>query len=369
MNLAAVPGPVLIIGTGLLGTSLGLALRELGVEVWLSDSSPAAQNLARDLGAGTPVDEAGGGEPTLVVVATPPDVVVPAALDALRDHPTALVTDVASVKSVIEVELLAAAGESGRRYLGSHPMAGREKSGAAAADPDLFQGRTWVIAAREDADPAGVTLLRAVATAVGAIPHLMSAHEHDAAVAAVSHLPQLMASVTAAQLSDVEPGSLTLAGQGLRDTTRIAASDPMMWSAIFSANAAALLPHVEAARERLAEMAEALATASASGPSATGVMGTFAGVIESGRDGVSRIPGKHGGAARRYAEVTVMVPDEPGQLGRLFSEVGELGVNIEDFRMEHAAGARLGVATLSVAPVKARELAENLENRGWKVMA
>ncbi len=371
--MAALPGPVLVVGTGLLGTSIGLALREHGVEVLLRDTSPAAAHLARDMGAGR-LAGAEAGEPAplagpvLVVVATPPDVVVPTVLGALEEYPDAVVTDVASVKGRIEEAVLAGAGEAGSRYVGSHPMAGREKSGAAAADADLFHGRTWVVCARDGVARGGVTLVRALASAVGAVPVTMAAAEHDDAVAVVSHLPQVMASLTAARLDAVPGDALSLAGQGLRDTTRIAASDPMLWSQILTANAAAVLPHAEAAREQLDALVEALRRAAEEGVGAPGVMGTFAGVIERGRDGVTRIPGKHGGAARRYAEVTVLVPDRPGQLGRLFGEVGEAGVNIEDFRMEHSAGAKLGVATLLVLPARQIELTEHLESHGWRVM-
>ncbi|MDO5496046.1 MAG: prephenate dehydrogenase, partial [bacterium] len=338
MAIAALPGPVLVVGTGLLGTSLGLALRESGVEVLLRDTSPAAAHLARDMGAGRLAGATAGepaplAPPVLVVVATPPDVVVPTVLEALEEFPEAVVTDVSSVKGRIEAAVLAGAGDAGSRYVGSHPMAGREKSGAAAADADLFRGRTWVVCARDGVVRGGVTMVRALAGAVGAVPLEMSAAEHDAAVAVVSHLPQVMASLTAARLDAVPGDALSLAGQGLRDTTRIAASDPMMWSQILSANAEALLPHVAVVREQVEALEEALARAAGEGVGAEGVMGTFASVIERGRDGVSRIPGKHGGAARRYAEVTVLVPDKPGQLGRLFGEVGEAGVNIEDFRM------------------------------------
>lgn len=371
--MAGLPGPVLVVGTGLLGTSLGLALREHSVEVLLRDTSPAASHLARDMGAGH-LAGPGDGEPApfahpiLVVVATPPDVVVPTVLAALEEYPEAIVTDVASVKGGIETAVLAAAGEAGHRYVGSHPMAGREKSGAAAADADLFHGRTWVICGRDDVVRGGVTLVRALATTVGAIPVHMDAHEHDVAVAVVSHLPQIMASLTAARLDAVPGDALSLAGQGLRDTTRIAASDPMLWSKILSANAGAVLPHATAVRDQLNALVEALDHAAAEGPGSEGVMGTLARVIDRGRDGVSRIPGKHGGAARRYAEVTVLVPDRPGQLGKLFGDVGDAGVNVEDFRMEHSAGAKLGVATVSVVPSRQLELSEYLEKEGWRVM-
>lgn len=361
-----VHGPVLVVGAGLLGASIGLALAEQGVEVGLQDVSPAALHLARDLGAGTPV--AAGYAPALVVVATPPDVVVPAVVAALEAYPQAVVTDVASVKSGLAGAVAERVGDAVSRYVGSHPMAGRERSGPAAADSDLFQGRTWVICPHETSDDAAVAAVRTLAIAVGALPRVMEATEHDDAVAVISHLPQLVSSLTAARLRELPSEALGLAGQGLRDVTRIAASDPMMWSAILSANARSVLPHAEAMLEELEDVVAALRTAAGEGVGAHGVMKVFAGTIEHGRQGAARIPGKHGGAARRYTEVMVFVPDKPGELARLFAEIGQAGINIEDLRLEHAAGAKLGVATLSIRPARVEELTAHLEELGWRVM-
>lgn len=366
MTASRVPSPVLVIGAGLLGASAGLALGAAGVRVLLRDISPATLHLARDLGAGEPEGE--GETPRLVVVATPPDVAVGEVIRALREFPDAYVTDVASVKGRVQRWIRSEAGESAARYVGSHPMAGRERSGPAAADADLFQGRTWVVCAHESSDQGAIDAVWELALAVGALPRRMDADEHDAAVAAVSHLPQLMASVTAAQLAAVPDDQLSLAGQGIRDVTRIAASDPMMWSAIFAGNAGALLPHVEAAAASLAGVANALRAAVEGGGGARGVMGVLASAVEDGRAGVARIPGKHGGAARRYAEITVFVPDKPGELARLFNEVGAAGINIEDVQLEHATGARLGLATIAVLPARAHEFVSHLEDKGWRVM-
>ena len=134
-----------IVGTGLIGTSLGIALSANGTRVTLEDPSPTAVRLARDLLAG---ELDGDGEPDLVVIAAPPDVVAAVVVAALRRWPMAVVTDVASVKESVLGDVLTAAGYDDEldvtRYVGSHPMAGRERSGAAAARGDLFDGRAWV---------------------------------------------------------------------------------------------------------------------------------------------------------------------------------------------------------------------------------
>ncbi|UFU04457.1 prephenate dehydrogenase [Ruania suaedae] len=365
----ATAGPVHIVGTGLLGTSIGLALSVRGVEVTLADTSPSMLALARDLGAGT--IPAHPPMPQLVVVAVPPDVTSEEVAAALRRFPDAVVTDVASVKSVLLRELRAEAGPELdlSRYVGSHPMAGRERSGAAAASADLFTGRPWVVAAHGETGEHAVLAVRALAADVGAAVVSMDAAEHDDAVALVSHVPQLVASLMAAQLVGAPERALALAGQGVRDVTRIAASDPRLWSAILTGNAPAVSGLLRGIREDLDLLVQAVDRAAAEGPLAPGAVAGISSVIAAGNDGVARVPGKHGGVRRRYAEVIVLVPDEPGELGRLFSEVGEIGVNIEDFQMEHSPKQKVGMAIVSVTPQSAPPLEQALESRGWRVVA
>ena len=226
-------GTVRVVGTGLLGASIGLGLSASGAQVLLADVSPTSLALARDLGAGTP----DAGEPVdLVVVATPPDVTAAVLLDEIKAHPDAVVTDVASVKAGV-LETLRSAGADLRSYVGGHPMAGRERSGAVAARGDLFLGRPWVLSPVEDGDPAALATVRRLALALGAVPVVMPAGEHDEAVALVSHVPQVASSLVAARLRHAPDAAVALAGQGLRDVTRIAGSDPALWAQILAANA------------------------------------------------------------------------------------------------------------------------------------
>lgn len=358
-------GPVLIIGTGLLGASIGLALYGRGVPVFLRDVSGAAMALARDVGAG---EFENGSEPSLVIVATPPDLAGDVASAALAEFPGAIVTDVASVKDVVLQEVTKNSPSQLDRYIGSHPMAGRERSGPAAADSDLFIGRPWVICPHDETSPEVLTLIQDLAVDLGASPITMGTEEHDHAVALVSHLPQMMASLVAAQLEHADPHALSLAGQGLRDVTRIAASDPLLWASILVGNAQAMRTVVAGVREQFDSLYEALTVAETMGPLSPGAMSGLARVISAGNNGVARIPGKHGGARRRYREVTVLVPDQPGELGRLFGEIGDVGVNIEDFHMEHSPRQKVGMAYISVRPERADELAQALEARGWRVV-
>lgn len=179
---------VRIVGAGLIGTSLGIALSNNGFRVSLADPSPTAVRLARDLRAGEMAEDVSDA-PDVVVVAAPPDVAARVVVEALGRWPDAVVTDVASVKeSVLRVVLDSGADAS--RYVGSHPMAGRERSGAAAARADLFDGRAWVVVPHEASTEAAVRRVRDLAIAVGSAVRVMPAHEHDEAVAAVSHVPQ-----------------------------------------------------------------------------------------------------------------------------------------------------------------------------------
>ena len=146
--------------------------------------------------------------------------------DSLVRFPNAIVTDVASVKDAVVADVLATLVQRGLqdeacRYVGSHPMAGRERSGAGAADADLFYGRPWVIVAHELTWPRAVLAARALATDVGAAALEMNAGTHDHAVALVSHVPQLVSSMLAARLVDAPAQALGLAGQGLRRPRRV----------------------------------------------------------------------------------------------------------------------------------------------------
>jgi len=364
-------GTVRVVGTGLLGASVGLGLSVSGTRVLLADVSPTALALARDLGAGVPDP---GREPVgLVVVATPPDVTATVVAEELKAHPDAVVTDVASVKEGV-LAALRAAGADLRQYVGGHPMAGRERSGAVAARGDLFLGRPWVLSPLPDGDPAATSTVRRLALALGAAPVVMPADEHDQAVALVSHLPQVAASLVAARLRHAPDAAVALAGQGLRDVTRIAAGDPALWAQILAANAgpvAAVLAEVRADLDRVLAALEALAQEPTQdgGAPAVGARGAVARAVADGNLGRERIPGKHGGVPARYAVVTVVIPDEPGALGTVFADIAAAGTNVEEVALEHAPGRAVGLLEVSVLPAVREHLEEALAAAGWHVVA
>jgi prephenate dehydrogenase len=249
------PQRVLVVGTGLLGTSVALALRSAGAEVWLTDRDLRAVRLAVDRGAGTqgpppqPVD--------LCVLAVPPGAVAEVLYAAQGAGYAAAYTDVASVKAVP----LREAAERGcdlSAFVGGHPMAGAERSGPEAARADLFTGRPWVLTPTPATSPAALGAARALALACGAEPVALSADEHDRAVAVVSHVPHLLAALAAARLADAPAALVALAGQGVRDVTRVAASDPDLWAGILAANAGLVADVLDAVAADLAGVAAAL---------------------------------------------------------------------------------------------------------------
>ena len=354
---------VRIVGTGLIGASLGIALSRTGFRVTLTDPSPTAVRLARDLGAGELAADSAGA-PGLIVVAAPPDVAADVVLAELGRWPEAVVTDVASVKRAI-ADAVDAGGGDLTRYVGSHPMAGRERSGAMAARGDLFDGRAWVVVPTQASTDDAVDSVRRVAVAAGSVVSVMSADEHDAAVAVVSHVPQVAASLVAGRLRDLPDPAVALAGQGLRDVTRIAASDPRLWTQILAGNAGAVRDVLRALRTDLDEVIGALdALDTGDGHGALEVVSR---TIGQGNVGHARIPGKHGAAPTAYATVVVVVPDRPGALGSLFTDMGEAGVNLEDLRLEHGLGQPFGLADVSVLPAAVEQLRRALDERGWRV--
>ncbi|POH58174.1 prephenate dehydrogenase [Arthrobacter glacialis] len=366
MNPSHLLGPVLVLGSGLLGASIGLGLRARGVDVVLSDPSPSAQAVAVDIGAGRALELAEPLNPELVVVAAPPDVSATVVAAALRRYPSAVVVDIASVKFAVLAELRTLVGEDLgllSRYVGTHPMAGRERSGPVAARGELFNSMPWVLCPSEVSSAHAVKVAHSLAIDLDAVVFRFSPEEHDEAVALVSHLPQIMSSLVASRLAETPAHALSLAGNGLRDVTRIAASDPSLWVQILGANAPKLLEIMQGVRLDLDRLISTL-----SAPTAPGARLDLAQLMAEGNAGQSRIPGKHGGPPQQYSWLTVLVDDKPGQIAKLLTEIGEIGVNVEDLRLDHSAGLQVGMVELSVLPSKRVNLVQDLTERGWKVI-
>ncbi|WP_399923534.1 prephenate dehydrogenase [Streptomyces kanamyceticus] len=355
----------LVIGTGLIGTSAALALASRGVTVHLADHDPAQARTAAALGAGT--DESPEGLVDLCVVAVPPAHVAATLADAMRRGAARAYLDVASVKGGPRREL-EALGLDLTPYIGTHPMSGRERSGPLAATADLFEGRPWVLTPTRDTDTEVLNLALELVALCRAVPVVMDADAHDRAVALVSHMPHLVSSMVAARLEHAEETAVRLCGQGIRDVTRIAASDPGMWIDILSANPGPVADLLAQVADDLDETVTALRALQSAdeekrGQGAAGVES----MLRRGNAGQTRVPGKHGSAPAAYEIVAVLINDQPGQLARIFGDADRAGVNIEDVRIEHATGQQAGLVQLMVEPKAAPVLSAALRERGWSI--
>ena len=343
---------VVIIGAGLIGTSIGLAAIKNGLTCTFVDSNPRHQALASQLCGveeGTFVD----GQVDLVVVATTVPEVANVVLGALNKYQKAIVIDIGSIKTKVLLEVSSKVPSNVlSRYLGTHPMAGREITGPEGARSDLFAGRAWAICPHEHSNQADVEIIEELIRSFGATAYQMKSETHDEQVALVSHLPQLLASLLAGSLH----GELSLAGQGLRDMVRIADSDPVLWSGILSGNQQAIKPLLRQISKQIDQLIDLnLSRESVERVIAAGVVGK------------STIPGKHGGVDRDYAKLPVVISDKPGQLAALFAICGEIGVNIEDLSIEHSPAQATGLITLFVAQGDLSTLISELSGRGWEV--
>lgn len=350
--MAELTGPVEVVGTGLLGTSVALACRRAGLEVLLADTSPDNLRTASGLGAGRPRRD--DDRPQLVVVAVPPDLIAIEVAAAL-ERTGAVVTDVGSIKSEPLRGVAELGGDVGR-YVGSHPMAGSERSGPLAASAAMFDGRPWAVTPHADADPAAVALVESLAEVCGAAVVRMDPEEHDHAVARTSHLPHLLAVLVAGRLVHAPPAHLALSGQGVRDVTRVAGGDPELWQQIIALNAGALRGVIAEVREELDALQDAVVA---------GDRVALRRLLALGVAGTEAIPGKHGGPATPMRSVYVAVPDHPGELARLFADAGASEVNIEDVHIDHDPGREVGLVELVVAEDRAEHLLGSLESRGW----
>jgi prephenate dehydrogenase len=341
-----------IVGAGLIGTSIGLALKAAGVKVSIRDSDRRAESLARDLlddlnDENLPFEQ-------LCIVATPPEAIADVISEELSRNPALRVMDVISIKTkpllnVSKTSLDAAL------FAPTHPMAGREVNGPESARGDLFIGRPWVLTS-DGVDPSLLAHVKEVIAICGGALMMRSAIDHDRAVAQVSHLPQILSSLLAGSLNRAHQEDLELAGSGLRDTTRLADSDPELWGQILSGNAEALRPLLISLQNDLSAFIAGLDES-----------GVAKELIASGRRGRSRIPGKHGGQSREYFLVAVVIDDKPGQLAAIIESCAQIQVNIEDLQIEHTPGQETGLITLSFAPQDGQKVMSHLQEQGWKV--
>jgi prephenate dehydrogenase len=333
---------VTIVGTGLIGASIGLGLSEHGLVVTGWDPSRDALEVARERGAinRKAVSLAAAVEGAdLVVLASPPASVI-TALKGLDTN--ALVFDVAAVKVAVEQ-----AAVHLPRFVGTHPMAGRERAGPMHASLGLFRGAAWIVVpGRASSEDLGV--VEEIIGWLGGIPTRLTAEEHDDAIAAVSHLPQVIAASLVEHAAN-SGGRLKLAAGSFRDLTRVALSEPELWVEILTHNQRSVAG-------QLRELADSLSST--------------AGLVEAGdADGLrgllSDARSKRQLMAPPVVAVRVLLADEPGELGRVGTALAESAVDVRDLQLRHARHGGGGVLTLSVRPGEAEMLRASLVKQGF----
>jgi prephenate dehydrogenase len=303
-----------ILGTGLIGASIGLSLSRLGWNVIGWDEDPLALSIALSRGAVSSAaishDDLTSRELDLLVIATPPKV-TPQILRGLTTE--ALVTDVTGIKTDVIV-----AGAGLTRFVSSHPMAGREVSGPEAADASLFNGAAWIIVT-DGASETDITALERIVRLLGAHPERMDAERHDRVVTAISHLPQILASTLITEATRTVP-DLSLIGGSFRDLTRVAASDPVLWSDLLDTNRDLVVEMLGAFEKRLAGMSSLL--------EARRKDDLFDSLSESAR--------LHRELHAPVGLVEVALPDRPGELAAVGRALDHARVDVRDLQLRHA---------------------------------
>lgn len=340
-----------IYGTGLIGTSIGLRAAELSWPLSLVDSSAESLRLAKDL---IPSNQEIS-DPELIVIATPPTAALTLIKEVVKSNPSTTVIDVGSTKTKVQHEV-DTISDLAKRFVGTHPIAGRERSGPQSARSDLFLGRAWVLTPSSEIEPWRLALITDFVSAMGATPYQMSTKLHDALFAKISHLPQLISIALASSISELG-NEISLAGQGLRDMLRLAGSDGGLWSQILLDNKDEVLSSVDDFQELLDVLRDAVED---DDELRIREMFDDAGLVP------EKIGGKHGLRRREYTFVDVVIDDKPGQLASLFDECGRVKVNVEDLTLEHSPQQETGLIRLALSSSDAELLYRHLLARGWK---
>jgi prephenate dehydrogenase len=350
-----------ILGTGLIGASIGLDARASGILVTGWDPDPDALAQAAERGAVEPagsLDEAVAGT-DLVVVAAPVSALAGqvAAVIAATGEDT-IVTDTGSTK----VSVVAAAGGS-HRFVGGHPIAGKEVHGAAHASSGLFEGATWFLTPTTETSPERYALVHGFVGDLGAFPHAIEPAAHDELVALTSHLPHALANVVvnqagATRVEGHEP--LANAGGSLRDMTRIAGANPRMWVDVFIDNADAVRAGLAEHRRRIEEVEAALARRDAD------FVAGWIGEAAANRRRMLDVAYGDAGALQR---VQVHVADRPNVLAEILQAFGAARIDIRDFELDHVSPEQGGTLTLIVSSEDdAHRIQGVLESQGYGVV-
>ncbi len=350
-------GRAVVVGTGLIGGSLGMALRSRGWHVAGWDADEDRSRAAVRAGA---LDTAGDDpEADIAFVATPSSSVAAAARALLADPARSrrpVVTDVSGVKAPI------VAAVDDPRFVGGHPMAGSEQVGLDGAYAELFTGAVWVLTPTPRTDLPAFAYVRDVVASLGADVVALSPEDHDRLVAVVSHVPHLVAATlmnAAAHDAEHDAVLLRLAAGGFRDMTRVAAGHPGIWPDVSADNASAIVGSLDRVIEDLRAMRKRVAEADR------------AGLLDAlGRASSARrhLPAR-GARPERLTELRVPVSDREGVLAEITSVAGDLGINIYDIEIAHSAEGARGVLLLVVDTDEASKLKDAVAARGYRATA
>ncbi|CAO5232540.1 prephenate dehydrogenase [Frankia sp. AgKG'84/4] len=346
-----------VVGTGLIGTSIGLALSARGVEVLLQDVDEAQVAIAEKMGAGR---RWAGERVEHAVIATPLPTIAREVRSLTQGGLAETVSDAGSVKVRPLVEG-AQLGCDLSTWCPAHPIAGRERHGAVSARADLFAERVWAVCPVPHTGSAALHATVAVALACGATPVRTTPRHHDEAMAALSHVPQIVASALAGSVVGLAPQDIPLAGQGFRDTTRLAESDAGLWAGIIEGNRVPIARRVRELGARLGALADTLDVGGADD-----VTAAVTSLMRAGQDGRARLPRKSGASPREWGWIGVVLDDRPGQLAAIVGLISEWQVNVEDVGpFEHSLDAPAGIVELAVDPGAADEVVDRLTATGW----
>lgn len=350
MAVLAGPQRATIIGTGLVGGSVGLGLRALGWHVSGTDVDPSAAARALELGA---VDRIGIDPASTVTVVAVPARAVPAAVRLALAETAGVVTDVGSVKAGLVAEI------DDPRFVGGHPMAGSEQLGVDGASPDLFEGAVWVLTPVAGTDSEHYATVAAVAHQLGADVVALDPDRHDALVAVVSHVPHLTAAALmglAAERAEENRALLRLAAGGFRDMTRIAAGTPTIWPDICTENRDAIVEVLDRLGAQLAAI-----RAEVAGEDRPALLERLEAAQAARRNLPSRVV-----RPDQVAEVRVPVPDRDGVIAEVATLASDLAINIADIEVAHSSEGDRGVLILLVDSDRAEELRGGLAERGYR---
>ncbi|MGI8810668.1 MAG: prephenate dehydrogenase/arogenate dehydrogenase family protein [Acidimicrobiales bacterium] len=346
MTSPSEPRRAVVVGTGLIGGSIGLALRKQGWHVTGRDLDPDRAAQALEEGAVDAVGDDPGARITFVCV--PVSSIAGEARAALAHG--GVVTDVGGVKGPV------VAAVDHPMFVGGHPMAGSEQEGMEGADPSLFDGATWVLTPAVATDTEAYTLVRSVVTSLGADVVALTPERHDELVATVSHVPHLAAATLMALAADgaTEQGPmLRLAAGGFRDMTRIAAGHPGIWPDICAENRDAIVEALDRFVTALSAMRDLVEHGDRPG---------LLEALERARAARVNLPGRVAHDTR-LVEMRTPVPDRPGVLAEITTLLGELDVNIEDLEIAHSVEGERGVLVLVVQETAAEETRAALVSR------